>query len=263
MKFSIITATFNSSATIAGCVESVNNQTYSLVEHIIIDGGSKDGTVERIQSLSNRVARLVSEPDQGIYDALNKGINLATGDIIGILHSDDVFADDNTLSDIHRMFQAPQFAAGGERVDIVYGDLVFVSETDPNKVVRVWKSRPFKKSLLNWGWMPPHPTVFIRKEIYQKLGFFCEGLKCSADYELMLRLLRDENIRVRYFPQVVTKMRIGGTSTGGLPNLIRKMREDLRVLNGAKLRFPLSVLIFKNIRKLRQIIIHNPTKPND
>lgn len=253
MKISIITATFNSASSIAECIHSVNTQSFKNIEHIIIDGSSTDHTLEIIKNTPSRITKIVSEPDKGIYDALNKGINIATGELIGFLHSDDWFASPDTIANIARAFATPT-AENDKLPDIVYGDLVFVDQQDPNKVVRYWKSQPFAPHLLLRGWMPPHPTVFMRREVYEKHGRFNIHLKCAADYDYILRVFRDQTLTKIYLPEVITQMRMGGMSTGGLKNLINKKKEDYWVLKNNQMPNPLWILLAKNISKIPQLI---------
>jgi glycosyltransferase len=245
MKITIITATYNSAATIARCISSVNEQTHNNIEHIIVDGASDDQTLEIIKSLPNRVTHVISEPDKGIYDALNKGIALATGDVIGFLHSDDTFNSPATLQYIAACFSGNPLCSG------VYGDLLFTNRE--NEIVRFWKSAPFKQRLLYFGWMPPHPTLFLRNEVYRKQGLFTTTLTCAADYDYILRVFRNKTLTHIYLPGVITNMRMGGISTGGIKNLVNKKREDYWVLKKNKMPFPFLVLIAKNISKVSQL----------
>lgn len=253
MKISIITTTYNSSATIADCISSINIQTHSDIEHIIIDGDSMDNTIEIINSIPNKVITIISEPDKGIYDALNKGINMATGDIIGFLHSDDILAASQTIENIVHAFTTPS-EKNGQYPEVVYGDLIFVDQQDTNKIIRYWRSQSYKPHLLKRGWMPPHPTVYIRREVYKKHGLFNTNLKCSADYDYILRVFRDMNLSIRYLPEVITKMRGGGVSTKGFKNLINKKKEDYWVLKNNNMPYPLWILMAKSISKIPQII---------
>lgn len=252
MKLSIITTTYNSAATITESVISVNNQTYQNIEHIIIDGASTDDTIKIIKSTPSRVTNVVSETDKGIYDALNKGIHLAKGEIIGFLHSDDLFASTESIQHIVDAFNNNGY--GQKSVDVVYGDLVFINKQNINKVVRYWKSKRFKPNMLQRGWMPPHPTIFMRREVYEKYGLFNISLKCAADYDFILRVFNDQSLMISYLPEVITKMRVGGVSTGGIKNIINKKKEDYWVLKNNQMQFPLWILFVKNISKIPQLI---------
>ena len=258
MKISIITATYNSLQHLPDVISSIGQQTYPNIEFVVIDGGSTDGTVEYLKQ-SNLVSQLISEPDKGIYDALNKGVQLATGEIIGFLHSDDLFASPKTLEDIVRAFLTVS-PATGKKPDVVHGDLVFVDQNNTNKIVRYWKSQPFKPGLLQRGWMPPHPTIFMRREVYEKHGLFNINLKCAADYDYILRVFQDKTLNIQYLPKVITKMRMGGMSTGGIKNLINKKKEDYWVLKHNKMPFPIWILLAKNVSKIPQLIFRNKKK---
>jgi len=250
MKISIITATYNSAANIAGCIASVHEQTYPHIEHIIIDGASKDNTLEIIKSTPNRVTKIISEPDKGIYDAINKGIQLATGDIIGFLHSDDLFDSPTTFQHVADAFSSHN----GDKVwaSGVYGNLIFVNAG--NKVVRTWQSNPFNSRNIKNGWMPPHPTLFLRKEVYQKHGLFDISFTIAGDYDFMLRVMQDTSYKLVHLPEVITKMRVGGVSTGNTKQLLTKSMEDLQALRKNGFKFPWLVLIAKNLRKFPQLI---------
>ncbi|MCD6354996.1 MAG: glycosyltransferase [Prolixibacteraceae bacterium] len=266
MKISIITATYNSAVHIAGCLESVNSQTYKNIEHIIVDGASTDNTLEIIKSnipkgQANRGTQLISEPDHGIYDALNKGIRLATGDIIGFLHADDTFASPTTIEAIAKEFSLRQPAEemsgiSGQRgdtpnqIDGVYGNLVFTNTK--NKVVRTWQSKTFNRKNVKHGWIPPHPTLFLRKEVYEKHGLFNTSFKIAGDYDFMLRIMTDTEMNFHYLPEVITIMRLGGTSNRNLMMIARKSYEDYLALKINHVG-GLNTLIMKNIRKIPQL----------
>lgn len=219
MKISIITATYNSSATIRDCIRSINQQTYDDIEQIIIDGSSTDNTVNIIKSLPNRVKQIISEPDKGIYDAMNKGIALATGEIIGILNSDDFYMDNSVISDIIYIFR-------NKNVDAVYADLDIVDKNNLNRIKRKSRSGLYKENAFKWGWMPPHPTFFVKKKIYEKYGHFNIAFKTSADYELMLRFIHKYKIKLAYLPRVIVKMRSGGFSDSSLKHRLYANKED-------------------------------------
>ena len=245
MKVSIITIVWNNKETIRDAINTVLSQTYKNIEYIIIDGASTDGTFEIIQNYSDKVAKIVSESDKGIYDGLNKGISLATGDVIAFLHSDDVYANETVISNIVNCFDN---GAQG-----VYGDLVYTDKADVNKVFRYWKSCDFSPSLLSKGWMPPHPTLFLRREVYQKYGAFDISFKIAGDYDFMLRILKD-NIVVKYLPQVIYKMRVGGESNRSIKNILDKSKEDLRAMRKNKINNPFFALFYKNISKIMQLV---------
>jgi glycosyltransferase len=242
---SIITASLNNKPTIAATIESVLSQSYQPIEYILIDGNSTDGTKDIIHSYLDNISKYISEDDLGIYDALNKGINLASGDIIGFLHADDTFANSGVISKVASLFQqSPDLWA-------VYGDLQFVSQKDPSRVVRTWKSKPFHKSLLAKGWMPAHPTLFLKKEVYNKFGLFDVQYKIAADYDFMLRVLSQPGFTSAYIPEVLIKMRMGGASTGKIRNLLRKSLEDYRIIKRNKIG-NFSTLICKIFSKITQ-----------
>lgn len=246
MKISIITATFNSENSLKETLNSLFNQDYNNIESIIIDGNSTDSTlgiVERFHNKSKNI-KLISEPDDGIYDALNKGLALATGDLIGFVHSDDLLASSEVISELVSEIQ-------NENLDGVYGDLQYVDKENTNKIIRFWKSCEFKPNLLREGWMPPHPTLFLKKEVYEKYGLFDLSFNISADYDFMLRVLNDSELKFGYLPKVITKMRVGGTSNRSLENIIKKTREDYRAIKINKIGNFLT-LIRKNTSKLKQ-----------
>ncbi len=315
MKISIITAVFNNVRHIGSCLESVRSQTWPDIEHIIIDGGSTDGTLGIIERWSKGqgvrgqrgeqevgskessrltphpspltshalrftpyALRVVSEPDNGIYDALNKGIRMATGDVVGFLHADDIYADSTVIEKV-----AKAMAASG--ADSCYGDLVYVKDSEQaNKpvsrqagkpqgegqgvigngktqnselrtqnleVVRYWESGPFEKGLFEKGWMPPHPTFFVRSGVYRKLGAFNTDFRIAADYELMLRFLWKNDISTCYIPEVLVKMRLGGASNGSLRNILRKSSEDYRAMRMHQVG-GITTLLRKNVSKIPQ-----------
>ncbi|MFT3949699.1 MAG: glycosyltransferase family 2 protein [Agriterribacter sp.] len=248
MKLSIITATYNSAATLADTLECIQNQDHPDIEHIIIDGGSSDDTINIIKRYSH-ISRFISEKDKGIYDAMNKGIAMAGGNIIGILNSDDVYASPDILSIVAQTFEENPEAMA------LYADLQFVQRDDMSKVVRSWKAGTYKKSSFYYGWMPPHPTFFVRKEVYDKVGAFNISLGSAADYELMLRILLKHNIKATYLNKVIIKMRMGGVSTGSLKNRIKANQQDRMAWKINNLKpFPFT-LYLKPIRKLGQFFI--------
>lgn len=244
MKISIITATYNSAATVRDTLTCIANQQYPNIEHIIVDGVSKDNTLAIVNEFSH-IAKTISEKDKGIYDAMNKGVQLATGEVIGILNSDDFYTNTGVLSKVATAFDDPA-------VEAVYGDLQYVKADNVDVVTRTWKSGTFKKKNLYYGWMPPHPTFFVRRHIYEKCGLFNTTLRSAADYELMLRVLLKFNTRVQYIPEVLVKMRAGGMSNASLKNRLRANKEDAMAwkLNGLKPYF--FTTWFKPLRKVLQ-----------
>jgi len=245
---SIITAVYNNKEFLEEAINSVLSQSYPKIEYIIVDGGSKDGSVDIIRKYESKISKWISEPDNGIYDALNKGIKMATGEVIGLLHSDDIYADDRVIQKTADLFIE-------NMCDSVYGDLVYVDKKDINKVLRYWRAENFNYNILMKGWMPPHPTFFLKRSHYEKFGSFEQSLKISADYELILRMLGKNRISTCYLPEVLIKMRIGGESNKSIPNIIRKSYEDYKALKLNSFPFPFFVLFLKNLRKLPQLFI--------
>lgn len=247
MKISIVTATYNSAATVADTLECIHRQDHPDIEHIIVDGGSKDETLRIVQGYPH-VAKTVSGKDKGIYDAMNKGIGLATGDVIGILNSDDIYTDETVLSLVAGAFADPA-------VMTVYADLQYVYPDDLNRIQRTWKTGRFRKRNFYYGWMPPHPTFFVRREVYDRAGLFNLELRSAADYELMLRILLKLGMTTHYIPKVIVKMRAGGMSNASLFNRLRANREDRLAwkINGLHPYF--FTLVLKPMRKIFQFII--------
>ncbi|TXS90883.1 glycosyltransferase [Parahaliea maris] len=245
-KVSIITASYNSQDTVSDTIESVNTQDYENIEHVFVDGQSSDSTLEKIRALSRRSRIVSSEPDQGIYDALNKGIQLASGEIVGFLHGDDLFAADTTVSSIVEAFSDPSVSAA-------YGDLQYVSRQDTTRVVRNWRSGEFTLKRMRCGWMPPHPTLYLRRSFYINKGLFDCRYKISADYYSILTLFSDPKLYSVYIPEVLVKMRVGGASNASLTNIVRKSREDYAALRRSGIG-GIGTLFLKNVRKLPQFI---------
>ena len=244
LKISVITATYNNIDTIEATINSVNSQDWSFVEHIFVDGGSSDGTLEKIQELKSVNSIVVSEPDDGIYDALNKGIGLATGDIVGFLHADDFYATEQSLSSVAAVFDDPKISGA-------YGDLDYVSSGDANTIVRRWRTGEFKLEKLKNGWMPAHPTLYIRRDWYSKIGFFDTSFRIAADYYSILKLFSDCSFEARYIPRVLVKMRLGGASNKSLRNIMIKTKEDFIALRKTRVGGSWTLLC-KNLRKLGQ-----------
>lgn len=246
MKVSIITITYNSEPTLKDTIESVINQTYKNIEYILIDGGSTDETLSIIKSYGNKISTLISEKDNGLYDALNKGISLATGDVIGILHSDDFYTNNHVIQHIVSSFS-------NSPVDAVYADLYYVDKINTNQIHRKWKAGIYKEGMFFNGWMPPHPTFFVKRSIYETCGNFNLNLTSSSDYELMLRFIHKHKIKLAYLPEFIIKMRIGGKSNVTLKNRIKANKEDRLAwkLNNVKPYF--YTLYLKPLRKIIQL----------
>jgi len=243
LKVSIITVCYNSAETIEGTIQSVISQNYSNMEYIIVDGKSTDATLSIIEKYKDKITRVISEKDNGIYDALNKALAQVTGDVVAILHADDFYTSNEIIAQVASVFEK-------EQVDCVYGDLQYVDRLNTALVKRNWISRNYKKENFLKGWMPPHPAFFAKRKCYTDYGFFNTTLKSAADYELMLRFLYKHNSSVAYLPQVLVKMRVGGKSNVSLANRIKANREDKRawIINDLKpgaltfIRKPLSKL---------------------
>ncbi|MBC5991630.1 glycosyltransferase family 2 protein [Pontibacter cellulosilyticus] len=245
MKVSIITIVFNNAETIADAIDSVLGQTYPDIEYIVVDGASTDGTVDVIKSYGDRISKFVSEKDNGLYDAINKGIGLATGDVIGLLHSDDLFYSKQTVTQIVYAFLSAN-------TESVYGDLLYVDKQNTSRIIRNWISGKYKKISFRYGWMPPHPTFYVKRTIYEKLGLYNTYLQSAADYELMLRYLYKNDVSTTYIPSKLVKMRVGGKSNGTFKNRLLANQEDYRawLING--LKPPFYTRFLKPLRKLLQ-----------
>ena len=250
MKFSIITICYNNAKELKTAIESVLGQTYDDIEYIIVDGGSSDGTQDLVKSYGERISKFISEPDKGIYDALNKGLNLASGDFIGFMHSDDIYSHNSVISNVARELK-------DNNAKSLYGDLQYVDKNDTSIIKRFWQSGDYNKDKLKKGWMPPHPALFLHKDIYQlaKLPsgeYFDTSLKIAADYDFMMRILNKYSIKPVYLPEVLVKMRVGGTSNRNLKALILKSKEDRLVMRRNGLN-PWTTLFFKNFKIFGQI----------
>ena len=248
MKISIITIAYNSAETIEATLQSVVAQSYPNIEYIVIDGGSSDGTQAIVNRYAANIAHFVSEPDKGIYDAMNKGVRAATGDFIGILNSDDFYADASVIADVVTTLKA------NPGCEALYADLVYVNRADTAKVVRYWKAGNFKRSRFRRGWMPPHPTFFAARKAYDRLGLYALELRSAADYELMLRFLYKNEVACCYLPRVITRMRVGGESNVSLKNRIRANKEDRRAWSMNGLRPAWYTLTLKPISKIGQFV---------
>ena len=244
-KISIITVSFNSAKTIKETIKSVLTQDYNNIEYIIIDGGSSDETIDIVKSYSEKISYFISEKDNGIYDAMNKGIKAATGDIVGILNSDDFYPNSFVLSNVAKSFKK-------YNCDAVYGDLVYVNKKDTTQIKRYWQAGNYNTSKIKNGWMLPHPTFFVKKVMYDRYGLYNTDLKSAADYEMILKLLYKENISVQYIPMILVKMRMGGASNSTFLNRIRANKEDGLAWTKNQLNKPMFVRIKKPLQKVIQ-----------
>ena len=246
MRISIITAAYNSAATIADTLRSVAEQTHPDKEHVIVDGLSKDDTLSIVAQFPH-VAQCRSEKDKGIYDAMNKGLTMVTGDVVAILNSDDFYENEYVLSKVAAAFEDPT-------VQVVYGDLVYIDPGKNNRITRYWKAGTYTASSFHYGWMPPHPAFFVRRQVYEELGNFNASLSCSADYEIILRMLLKHRLKAVYLPETMVRMREGGISNASLKHRWRANREDHKAwqLNGLKPYF--FTLYLKPFRKIFQFL---------
>nr|WP_068890684.1 glycosyltransferase family 2 protein [Pedobacter panaciterrae] len=249
MKVSLVTVVLNCSDYIEGCVRSVVDQDYDNIEYIVIDGGSTDGTVSLIKKYHHKIHYFISEKDQGMYDALNKGFAVATGDLVGILNADDLFATKDTISSVVNCFRQTD-------CDIVYGNLDFISRTDFTKVTRRWKSKPYKPESIKRGWMPAHPTLYMKKEVLVAQGGYSLDFGSCADYELIIRVLQKNSLHLVFLDKLLVLMRNGGMSNGSLRKIYRTMINDYRALSHHKIPNPVLVMLLKKLRKLNQFFIN-------
>jgi glycosyltransferase involved in cell wall biosynthesis len=245
MKVSIITVTLNAQQTLEACINSVLSQTYSNIEYIIIDGKSKDNTVEIIKKFQDKVSCWVSETDRGMYDAINKGIEKSTGDIVGLLNSDDLFYGNDVIQSIVDTFNS-------ENVDSVYGDLEYVDAEDTQKVLRIWKGKEYNRNRFLFGWMPAHPTFYVKRSIYLKYGGYENHFYSAADYELMCRYLYKLKISSTYIPKLIVKMRMGGQSNRSFKMRLRANRRDYLAMKKNNIPFAFLISILKPLSKLHQ-----------
>ncbi len=244
LRISIITACYNSASTLEKALKSVSEQTYSNIEYIVVDGASSDNTSVLLEKYKFRINKLISEPDKGIYDALNKGVAQATGDYIGFLHADDFYAHSKVIEKV-------AFWCQQSKADAIYGDLQYVSRQQPDRVIRKWKSGKFNLRKLKMGWMPPHPALFLKRELYLKNGMFDISFRIAADYDLIIRNFKNDLIKIYYFPELLYIMRVGGESNKSIGNILDKSKEDLKALRKNKFGGVYTVF-FKNFRKIGQ-----------
>lgn len=253
-SFSIVTVVRNNPQ-VAEAVASVLGQDHAgRLEAIVIDGASTDGTLAALAPLRDRLAHLVSEPDPGIYEAMNKGLRLATGDLVGLLNADDLYQDDQVLSRVARAFEDPA-------VDLCYGDLVYVRAEDPSKILRYWRSGPPRPEAFQWGWMPPHPTLFVRRSVYDRLGLFDTRYRIAADCEFMLRVLLKHRLQAAYIPEVLVRMRAGGASNGSLKGILRANAEYRRAFRDLDLPCTPLLTPLKLARHAAQLLRRPPAGP--
>lgn len=248
MKISIITVVYNNERTIKEAIESVFSQTYSEIEYVIIDGNSIDNTVKVINQYNDRLSYFISEKDNGIYDAMNKGINAATGEVIGILNSDDLYKDDTVIEAVMNQFML------NPSLDIVYGNLVYVQSDNVNKVVRNWKSNSYSNSFFENGNVPPHPSLFVKKDVYDAAGLFNLDFKLAADYEFMLRIFKKHNFNSKYINKVIVKMRLGGATNQSFSNIKRQNKEILLAWKNNNLKAPLLLMPLRVLKRLAQFV---------
>ncbi len=245
MKVSIITVTYNSERFLRDCIDSVVNQSYPHIEHIVVDAASTDNTIAIVKEYGSRIAKFISEKDNGMYDAINKGMAMATGDIIGILNSDDILASKEVVAAIVKCFEE-------SRVDSLYGDLIYVDQRNTRKVIRYWKGLPYRRFRFNYGWMPAHPTFYFRAELLHELGGYESHYFTAADYELMARYLYKHRISSKYLPMLIVKMRVGGQSNRNISSRLRANRRDYLAMKVNNIPFPHIASILKPLIKLRQ-----------
>ena len=243
MKVSIITVSFNSVKTIEDTINSVLSQDFPEIEYIVVDGGSSDGTVDIIEKYQNRISKWVSEKDRGMYDAMNKGITMATGDVIGILNSDDVYMSTHVISDLVALMEQ-------QKAKVVFADLILVDQVDDKKVLRYYDSGHFHPDKFKYGWMPAHPTVFVKRELYEAVGQFSTTYQIAADYEMLIRILAIQRARYAYLPKPVVRMRSGGASTAGLSRNWILNKEIVRACKENGIYSNMAMLLLKIPAKL-------------
>jgi glycosyltransferase involved in cell wall biosynthesis len=246
MKVSIVTVCFNSAGTIEDTIRSVREQEYEQVEHVIVDGGSTDGTQEIVGRYNGRIKKFISEPDRGIYDAMNKGLGLVTGDVVGFLNADDVYASPGVIGDI-------AVAMHTGRTDGVYGDLVYMGRHDSNRVVRYWRAGEYRPNSFQSGWVPPHPTFFCRTSVYRELGGFNPAYRIAGDFELMLRFIEKNGVRVQYVPKPLVRMRTGGRANT-IRGIIQGNREIAHAFHRNGMDMSPRFFCTKLVRRVRQLL---------
>ncbi|UZR95489.1 glycosyltransferase family 2 protein [Chondrinema litorale] len=247
-KVSIITISYNNVSTILDTIKSVGSQTYSNIEYIVVDGASNDGTLNIIKKNQDIISKYISETDEGIYDAMNKGIQLATGEIVGILNADDFFYNKNTLASVVEAFNK-------YNVEAIFGDIVFVSDSNHDKVIRYYSAKKWHPDKFVWGYMPPHPSFFAKSDLYKKFGLFKTDYHIAADYELLIRFLKVNEVKYKYLPIVTTKMRMGGASTKNLYSNYLLNKEIIRACKENGLYTNVFMVYSKYIKKIFEFIV--------
>lgn len=245
MKVSIITVCYNSESTVSRTIKSVLEQAYTNIEYIVIDGDSEDNTVAKVEQFESEISYFISEKDNGIYDAMNKGIRLATGDIIGILNSDDLFYDNNVLTNVVKAFEE-------SNADCVYGNIVYFKKNIQD-INRVWKTRAFYDGFFESGEMPPHPALFVKKRVYDEIGLFRTDFKVAADLEFMIRMLRKNKFTSYFVNQFFVRMRLGGASTSGVRSYLLSTKEIKKAWSVNSFHYPYWLYILRPIIKIRQL----------
>lgn len=248
MKISIITVVFNNENTIREAIESVLGQTYKNIEYVIIDGGSIDNTVNFINAYKDQLGYFVSEKDSGLYEAMNKGIRACTGDVIGILNSDDLYEDLNVIARVMEEFTKDS------ELDILYGDLVYVKSDNTNKIVRNWKSKSYYNTFFEHANVPPHPSLFVKSKVYKETGLFDLRYKLAADYELMLRMFKNHNFKSKYINSLIIKMRLGGATNQSFSNVIAQNKEILKAWENNGLKAPFYLMPLRIVKRLTQFV---------
>lgn len=246
MKLSIITVSYNSAKTIEFTINSVLSQRIPDLEYIIIDGGSTDGTIKIIQGFREKISIFISEPDMGIYDAMNKGIRMATGEVIGVLNSDDIYADENVLHDVMQNFNSDY------SIDILFGNLVYVKQDNTDKIVRKWKSQPYFKYFFETGNVPPHPSLFVTSKVYNQAGPFDLQFNLAADYEFMLRIFKKHSFKSKYINRLIVRMRLGGATNQSLKNILIGNKQILTAWGNNGFKVPITLIPLRIIKRLSQ-----------
>jgi len=249
MKLSIITVSYNSADTIEFTIKSVLSQKIPDLEYIIIDGGSTDGTLNIIEGFKKEITVFISEPDSGIYDAMNKGIRLATGEVIGVLNSDDIYADENVLHDVMQNFNSDN------SLDILFGNLVYVKQNNTDKIVRKWKSQPYFKYFFETGNVPPHPSLFVTSKVYKQAEPFDLQFNLAADYEFMLRIFKKHSFKSKYINRLIVRMRLGGATNQSIKNILNGNKQILTAWRNNGLKAPITLMPLRIIKRLSQFFL--------